>query len=322
MKTVGQILKEERTKKNFTLDEVERATKIRKKILVSLEEGDWKSLPSTTFVKGLIKNYGRFLGLDHNELIAFFRREFDEKKQVRKPFDISNVKNKGFRLTPQFVTVSAIGLAVLIVVGYLFVQYQSFTGPPLLEITEPQNNIKVNSSEVNLVGKTWEDAVLKVNGEKVSLSPGGAFSVAVGLNQGVNVITVTAINRFGKIATAKRTVVVEIVKKVETDVSQTGVSILVKINPDSTNILVEADGTKIFEGVLVAGTEKTFSAKDRIRILSKNAGSTKVVYNGVEEVLGKVSEEAEKVYQKEFPTLVLIEPLAQRATVWYLFSNC
>jgi cytoskeletal protein RodZ len=298
VKTVGQILKEERTKKNLTLEEIEHATKIRKKILLSLENGDWKSLPSTTFVKGLIKNYGRFLGLDHNELIAFYRREFDEKKETKKIIQPGKVKTHGFRLTPQMVTASVISIAVLLVVGYLFIQYQSFTGPPLLEITSPQDNIKVNNNEVTLVGKTWEDSVLKVNGETVQLSPGGTFSLPVGLNPGVNIITVTSANRFGKISTVKRTVVVEMAKKIENVTADTGVTIVIKISPDSANLLVEIDGKKDFEGILLSGTEKTFTAKERIRVITKNAGSTNITYLGTAETLGKSGDEAEKIYQK------------------------
>ncbi len=298
MKTVGQILKDERIKKNFTLEEVEQATKIRKKILFSLENGDWKSLPSTTFVKGLIKNYGRFLSLDTAELLAFYRREFDEKKEVRKHQIVEKTKTKGFRLTPQLVTAGIISLAVLLVLGYLFVQYQSFTGPPLLEVTQPQNNIKINTSQVNLVGRTWADAVLKINGEKVSLSPDGSFSVAVGLNQGVNVVTVTATNRFGNTATEQRTVVVDLGNKPAAPPDQNSLSLIVKITPESTNLLVEVDGVKTFDGVLVAGTQKTFTGKQRIRIVTKNAGSTVVNYNGTDEVLGKLGEEVEKIYQK------------------------
>jgi cytoskeletal protein RodZ len=299
MKTVGQILKEERIKKNLSLEEVERATKIRKKILASLENGDWKNLPSTTFVKGLIKNYGKFLSLDHPELIAFYRREFDEKKDGKKIVRSEKVATKGFRLTPQFVTIGVIATAFVLVLGYLFLQYQSFTGPPLLELTDPKNNIRVNGAEVNVVGRTWEDAILKINGEEVSLSPGGTFSLSVGLNPGVNTITVTAANRFGKISTEKRTVVVDIQKQLEKQNVESNVSITVNVAPEAANLLVEIDGKKEFEGILVAGTEKTFTAKDRIRLVTKNAGSTKVSFNGSDEVLGKTGEEIEKTYQKK-----------------------
>jgi cytoskeletal protein RodZ len=300
MKTVGEILQENRNKKGLSLEEVEKATRIRKKILGFLEKGDWVSLPSPTFVKGLIRNYGKFLGLDEKELLAFYRREYDERKDQKKSFTKKQIKNESwFRFTPQTVTISAISLVVLVVVGYLFIQFQNFTGAPLLEIQEPKNNIKINTLEVNLVGKTWEDAILKVNGEKVSVSPGGTFSLPVNLNKGLNTITVTAENRFGKISTQKRTVVVELAQPSTTlPPSATTFSLVVKIGPESALISVEIDGKKDFEGILVAGTEKTFSGNERLRINTKNAGSTKVVFNGVEEILGRSGEEIEKIYTK------------------------
>lgn len=299
MKTVGEILNESRHKKNLTLDEVESATKIRKKILLALENSDWTVLPSPTFVKGLIKNYGKFLGLDQNQLIAFYRREFDEKKIPKKILPENRVKTGRLRLTPQLVTASVIGIIVLIVSGYLFIQYQSFTGPPLLELSEPKNNIKLSVTEVNLVGKTWDDAVLKVNGQDVPVSPGGTFSLAVSLTPGINTITVTAANRFGKISTEKRTVVVELPEQVQKPVVNTAVTLTIKAGPDSINLLIETDGKKTFEGILVAGSEKVFSASERIKVHTKNGGSTKVVVNGQEEVLGKPGEEIEKVYTRK-----------------------
>lgn len=298
MKTVGQILYEERKRKNISLEEVETATKIRKKVLVLLENGDFKSLPSPTFVKGLIKNYGKYLGLDDKELIAFYRREFDERNQPKKPLVNKGVPTGRFRITPQLVTFSVIGIAVVLIVGYLFMQYQSFTGPPLLQLTEPKNNIKVNSLEVNLVGKTWEDAILKVNGQDVNVSPGGTFSLAVGLNPGLNTITVTAANRFGNISTEKRTVVADISGQQQNiTTNDLPLSLIVKTSPDSVNLIIEVDGQKYFDGILVAGTEKFIKAKERIKIHSRNGGSTIVNYNGNNETLGKPGEEVEKVYQ-------------------------
>jgi len=300
LKTVGEILQEHRNKKGLTLDDVEKATRIRKKILVSLEKSDWTSLPSPTFVKGLIKNYGKFLDLDEKELLAFYRREYDERKDPKKGFSRGKVGNSSwFRLTPQTVTVGVIATAVILIIGYLFIQYQSFTGAPLLEIQEPSNNIKVNKLEVNLVGKTWEDAILKVNGEKVAVSPGGTFSLPVNLNRGLNTVTVTAENRFGKISTQKRTIIVELPEEPATPPPlATAFSLTVKIGPESAVLLVEIDGKKDFEGILVAGTERIFSGNERIRINTKNAASTKVVYKGVEEILGNSGEEVEKTYTK------------------------
>ncbi len=67
MRTVGQILKEGRETKLFSLEDVEKHTKIRKGLLEALEANDYDKLPPPTFIQGFIKNYGRVLGLDVNK---------------------------------------------------------------------------------------------------------------------------------------------------------------------------------------------------------------------------------------------------------------
>lgn len=297
MKTVGEILSQERKRKNISLEEVETSTRIRKKVLESLEKGDWKNLPSATFVKGLIKNYGKYLGLEEKELLAFYRREFDERNQPKKVIVTKSVKGSRWRLTPQLATFGVVAAAVVLIIGYLFFQYQSFTGPPMLNLTEPKDNTKVNSLEVNLVGTTWEDALLKVNGQDVSLSPGGTFSLSVGLNPGINTLTVTAANRFGKISTEKRTIVADVSDKTQSSDTSQPLSLIIKVAPESVNLTIEVDGQKTFDGVLVAGTEKIIKATQRIKVHTRNGGSTQVIYSGNTETLGKPGEEIEKVYQ-------------------------
>src|SRR5687767_6926962 len=100
MRTVGQILKEEREKKFYTLDEVEKVTKIRKELLLALEDDDYSKLPPSTFVQGFIKNYGKFLGLDSEKLLAVFRREFSDRKNPPRIMEAwSNpLENPKFRL--------------------------------------------------------------------------------------------------------------------------------------------------------------------------------------------------------------------------------
>jgi cytoskeleton protein RodZ len=296
MKTVGQILAEARKNKGLTLEQVETATKIRKKVLQSLEDGDWSILPSATFVKGLLRNYGSFLELNPNDLLAFYRREFDERKskQEHKP---ALVGTRRFRLTPKWVTIAVVLVAVVGVAAYLFVQYRNFTGTPLLEVSQPEDNIKIESNQVSVVGRTWPDAVLKINGQEVQLSAGGSFSVAVSLPEGVNTITVTAANRFGRIATQKRTLVVDLPQSVSPAPVASGVNLELSIGPASVALTVEVDGKVAFEGVLANGAKKSFTAKKRIRLLTHNAGSTKAFFKGTEAILGKEGETIEKVFQ-------------------------
>lgn len=62
--TVGRTLKKAREEKNLSLDEVSRATKIRKEFLIAIEEDRMDALPGDVFARGFIRSYGDFLGVD------------------------------------------------------------------------------------------------------------------------------------------------------------------------------------------------------------------------------------------------------------------
>jgi hypothetical protein len=167
----------------------------------------------------------------------------------------------------------------------------------LLEVNEPKDNSRLEKSEVSVIGRTWPDAILKINGQDVRLAPGGSFSVAVSLAQGVNTITISAANRFGKIATEKRTVVVDFLESTTaTKSASQKIELNLQIGPGSANLAVEIDGKKDFEGVLVAGARKKFTAKERIRLVTGNGGSTKVLFQDQEIILGKEGETIERTF--------------------------
>ncbi len=62
--TVGRSLKRAREEKNLSIDEVSRATKIKKEFLIAIEEDRYDALPGQVFTRGFIRAYGDFLGLD------------------------------------------------------------------------------------------------------------------------------------------------------------------------------------------------------------------------------------------------------------------
>lgn len=294
MRTVGEILKQEREKKNLTLDQIEKNTKIRKKVLQQLEEGDWGKL-SPTYIKGLLKNYAAHLGLNEKNTLAFFRREYDERKAAPPARKFEQVKSR-FHLTPASVTAFLVGLLVVAIFFYLFFQYRTFTSAPRLEIYEPKDNTKISSYEVNVVGKTWSDSTLKINGEGVQISPGGTFSVAVSLRSGVNKLTITAANRFGKINTKTRTIIVESVKESAVGSTEKSVSLQLKVPKKSVFLQVVIDGKITFDGLMLAGSSKNFQGEEKIKIISEDAGETSVKFGGKEFVLGEKGERVEREF--------------------------
>ena len=61
-----------------------------------------------------------------------------------------------------------------------------------LEVTEPQDEITVNTSTIQVKGVTTADATVSVNGSLVDVGADGKFSTTVSLEQGPNSIEVVA----------------------------------------------------------------------------------------------------------------------------------
>lgn len=72
---VGRKLREARTRRKLTVQEVEAATKIRARYLQAIENDDWDQLPGDTYARAFIRTYGALLGLDGDRLAEDQRRQ-------------------------------------------------------------------------------------------------------------------------------------------------------------------------------------------------------------------------------------------------------
>lgn len=209
MRTVGQILKEIREAKFYTLEDVEKHTKIRKELLEALESDDYEKLPPVTFIQGFIKNYGKFLNLDNEKLLAIFRRGFEAKlhpPMIMESF--SNPINKSrFNITPYKVVVAAVVLAILGFFAYLWIEYRQFVGAPDLLINSPQDQQTVDLPSITVEGTTDPEVKVAINNQQVGVDESGKFHEEVKLSSSINTITITATGRFGQTAKVERTVI-------------------------------------------------------------------------------------------------------------------
>lgn len=67
--TVGEMLKRAREEKGLSLEEVNYRTKISVRVLATLEQDDLDAFESETYLKGFLKNYAGFLGLDMEKVM-------------------------------------------------------------------------------------------------------------------------------------------------------------------------------------------------------------------------------------------------------------
>lgn len=208
MKTVGLIIKEARSAKNVSLEEVEKDTKIRLKFLAAIEADDFNKLPSVSYAKGFVKNYSEYLGLDSNMVLAFFRRQtLEGSKSSLLPKGVIDPLNRSlFQMTPsRFITLLVLSLIGIFLI-YFGLQYRKLKNPPILTIQSPSQNMVIQERRIDILGKTDSDATVSINGGSVIVRSDGQFFDQKFLEPGLNKITITATSRYGQVNSQDRLV--------------------------------------------------------------------------------------------------------------------
>lgn len=82
---IGTYLQQHREAKHLTLEQVAEHTGIREPYLAALEEGDFHKIPGDVFIRGFLRNYGNYLGLDGNGLVEAYRTGSEPEKILKSP---------------------------------------------------------------------------------------------------------------------------------------------------------------------------------------------------------------------------------------------
>lgn len=80
---VGKTLQDARIIKNLSLDTAAQETNIRRSYLDAIEQNDFASLHGDVFVKGVIRTYGNYLGLDGAQLVEEYKSAYGGAGQAR-----------------------------------------------------------------------------------------------------------------------------------------------------------------------------------------------------------------------------------------------
>ncbi|MFD0698314.1 helix-turn-helix domain-containing protein [Paenibacillus sp. GCM10027628] len=73
MSDLGYILRKARIDRKISLDDLQEVTKIRKRYLEAIEEGNYKVLPGSFYVRAFIKSYAEAVGLDPTEVLNMYQ---------------------------------------------------------------------------------------------------------------------------------------------------------------------------------------------------------------------------------------------------------
>lgn len=87
MSDLGALLRKAREQRSLSLDDIQELTKIRKRYLEAIEDGNYKVLPGSFYVRAFVKNYAEAVGLDAEEVLRLYTNEIPSSvpEQVIEP---------------------------------------------------------------------------------------------------------------------------------------------------------------------------------------------------------------------------------------------
>ncbi|WP_163971285.1 helix-turn-helix domain-containing protein [Oceanobacillus halotolerans] len=120
---IGSRLKEAREQKNISLEELQEKTKIQKRYLQAVEQGDYHILPGTFYARAFIKEYAAAVGLNGDDLLEEFKDELPQTKSEETPqytrIQRSRKDNHPTKQSAIFSIIPTV-ITVLLVIGIIF----------------------------------------------------------------------------------------------------------------------------------------------------------------------------------------------------------
>lgn len=148
--SVGKYLQQERERKGLSLEAVSQATRISPKNLEAIEKDDFASLPAPIFIRGFLKTYASFIGLEPYKIVALYETQtgiIGPSAPKSAPKGLEPEKRP-----PRRIRLPAIGLLIVLIGGgiYWLLSPQKAPQSPSLSPTPPSQAPVLEKEKVPL----------------------------------------------------------------------------------------------------------------------------------------------------------------------------
>jgi cytoskeletal protein RodZ len=249
---LGRYLRESRESRELTLEQAVQALRIRPHILEAFERGEFDVADSPVRVRGMLRNYAQFLGLEEDRILQYYeasQQEPKRRKRSRKP--------EAEPRAPRRITDTPPAL-------------------PAVKI-QPQRNYQWGSALRNLLMGVF--AVVAVAFVvyviiQMMLRPEEPDPVALGLVATADgTITATYTPTWTPLPPTMT------LPAGSGAVGISGIDVTVEIT-QRTWIRVEVDGTETFAGIREPGERSLYEGNSRVLLTIANAAGVDITFNG------------------------------------------
>jgi transcriptional regulator with XRE-family HTH domain len=156
MEFFGEYLKKERERRNLSVEEVEKSTKIKHYFIRAIEEERYESLPSPFYAKKFVGLYAKFLGVNPGDIPDRFRQDQNNLSVKPPEIPLYLIRQKRKVSPSTFLLL----VFTIILAGALLSFIPSEFLKQILSSTFSQLAMTPPAEQVSTVQERWEDASL------------------------------------------------------------------------------------------------------------------------------------------------------------------
>ncbi len=152
-------MRDARETRGVSLDAVEADIKIRHKYLEAMENEDFGILPGRVYVKGFLKNYARYLGLEADDILSLYQSQYPaEEEQESVEIQEQHTPGKGNRrfLAAGLIVAGIVFIAAVFATLPLFKNGEVVNRPPASQQNDSANKggqLPPSGSGYNIINK-------------------------------------------------------------------------------------------------------------------------------------------------------------------------
>ncbi|MFS0574160.1 RodZ domain-containing protein [Sporosarcina sp. 179-K 3D1 HS] len=129
MTGLGDRLREARTAKGYTLEDLQTITKIQKRYLSGIENEDYSMMPGSFYVRAFIKQYAEAVGVDPDEMLALYKEttpsELPEEDSVQPAAPLRRRRGLKDSRINEAIPKVIVALFIIVIVVVVWILYKS-----------------------------------------------------------------------------------------------------------------------------------------------------------------------------------------------------
>jgi cytoskeleton protein RodZ len=115
---IGESLREARVRQGLGYPEIELATKVRAKYIRALEDEDFSILPGDTYIRGFMRTYAEYLGLDGQLYVDEYASRFGAAWADEPPAPRPRRRRRDRGIERRAVVLALVGIALVTALGF------------------------------------------------------------------------------------------------------------------------------------------------------------------------------------------------------------